>query len=144
MSAMRVSWGVLAVLCAALVGCGEPKVTDRSIQFIDLTTVRQLLADKEKSPNAVVLLDARPESDYRAGHIPTARNLRPADLNRTPGRDPSISAANMIVVYGDNRGSTVARAVTKELIRRRYKPVRMFDGGIDGWREAGYRLQTAE
>jgi rhodanese-related sulfurtransferase len=136
--------GLLVLWGSALGGCGEPKINDRDIVTVDLATVRQMLSEKERDPKRVVLLDARPATDFAEGHLPTAQWLRPADLNSPAGLDPQISQHTSIVVYGDNPGSTVAKTVTKELLKRRLKRVRMFDGGVEAWVRAGYPLERVD
>ncbi len=131
-------------ITAILGGCGEPKVTDRDIQYVDVSALRQMLNEKERDPMRVVVLDARPLADYNAGHIPTARSLRPADFHAPAGVDPVIGQHGNIVVYGTNPGSAVAKSVTKELLKLRMKRVRMFNGGIDAWTRAGYSLESSQ
>ncbi|MBX3322716.1 MAG: rhodanese-like domain-containing protein [Phycisphaeraceae bacterium] len=119
-------------------------MTDKDIQYVDVAALRQMLNEKERDPMRVIVLDARPLADYNAGHIPTARSLRPADFHAPAGVDPAIGQHSSIVVYGTNPGSGVAKGVTKELLKMRMKRARMFDGGIEAWTRAGYPLESSQ
>jgi thiosulfate/3-mercaptopyruvate sulfurtransferase len=104
--------------------------------------------------------DGRP--DYLAGHIPGAvyvdldaelsDHARPA----TEGRHPLPSTAalqaaarrwgvrrdDIVVVYDDLGGQSAARAWW--LLRDAGVDVRVLDGALAGWRDAGYELETGD
>lgn len=130
-------------MLAALSGC-EPNIDDRDIEFIDTAEVRRLTVSAETNPKALLLIDPRSHSAFAQGHLPKARNIELADLERDGGRKKWIEAFSEIVVYGNDPGSAVARAVTKRLLHLRYSDVRMYQGGVMEWTKAGFPLETGE
>lgn len=140
------TWCAVAVvtLVGALVpACGERKVDNTDIQFIDLTQLRVLMSEDLDNPNRLVLIDPRIPADFSAAHIPGAENLRLPDVQKYTGRDPAIDRHDYIVVYGDDPGSAVAQGMTKTLLSRRYSKVRMFAGGMAEWKKAGFAVQSS-
>jgi thiosulfate/3-mercaptopyruvate sulfurtransferase len=105
--------------------------------------------------------DGRPE--YLAGHIPGAvyvdLDTELADHNRpaTEGRHPLPSIAALqtsarrwglrrdrtVVVYDDLKSMSAARAWWM-LRDAGLEDVRVLDGGLQAWRDAGYNLQTGD
>ncbi len=81
----------------------------------------------------VVVLDVRPEEEYRAGHIPTARSIPLAELERRVDELPKTSE---IVAYC--RGPLCAMAPqAARLLRAKGFKVRRLEDGIAEWGEAG-------
>lgn len=134
--------GVL--LLATQVGCGG-RVSDKQIRPIALDELVELYAKDQTKPNTLELIDPRPASAFAAGHIAGARNLELGMLDPDLGRDPMLDKRDMLVVYGDNRGSAIARAATKRLLEIGYSrgKVRWYAGGLAEWRAAGRPVDTA-
>ena len=105
--------------------------------MVDLGELTALMDSAAEHPSKLVIVDPRPESDYAAGHIPGAVNLRLPDVGEDMRRPPVLAGRKTIVVYGEDPGSAVAKGMAKKLISLRYKGVRMFAGGIKAWRGAG-------
>ncbi len=136
---------VLAVLTLAFQGCTGPKKIDEDdLKFVSTAEVQRLVARAATEDKVLVLLDARPESAFRAAHLPGARNLRAQDVDVDLGKDPAIARFDHIVVYGEHRNSATAKALAKRLMSARHKGVRVFDEGIDGWKRAGLSLYASE
>ncbi|RMH14179.1 MAG: rhodanese-like domain-containing protein [Planctomycetota bacterium] len=133
----------LASLVFGVLGCSERKVDNRDIEFIGLTQLRVLMDEARGNPDKLLLIDPRIASEFAAGHLPGAVNIRLPEVDRAAGRDPMIARHSHIVVYGNDPGSAVAQGMTKKLISRRYKNVRMFAGGIAEWRKAGFALEQS-
>jgi len=87
-----------------------------------------------------LILDSRPPEQYRAGHIPSAVNLRLEDL--ATGRTSGLDQYSSIVVYGQNPASATAVAMAKRLVSMGYRDVRLFDGGYDAWLRSGQPAST--
>lgn len=120
------------------------------------------------SLNQVALFDVRwslanPDAgrdDYRAGHIPTAVFVDlEADLcGEGPGRHPLPSATRFattlgllgvgshtdVVVYDDVSGSVAARMWWMIRAIGHRGTVRVLDGGVQAWTEAGFDIESGE
>jgi rhodanese-related sulfurtransferase len=132
---------LLIGLCAAagvLTGCGDT-ISDADIEFVGLSDVRAVV--QERSGNAR-LIDPRSAEEFAAGRIPGAVNL---PLTRVPdgkdSLDPGLARFKRLIVYGNDPGSGLARAVTKRLMRSGAKDVKMFAGGLSEWTRAGLRVE---
>lgn len=84
------------------------------------------------------LIDVREESEFAAGHIPTASHLGKGVIERdieTCFPDP----ATELVLYcgGGYRSALAADALQK----MGYTNVMSMDGGYRGWKEAGYPIE---
>lgn len=125
---------VAALIASALVGAGGCKsVSDKSIKTIGFSEVQRPF---QKGESSVLFIDPRPLEEYTAGHIPGAIHLRLPDVDENDP-DPALSKYKVLVVYGNNPGSPVAKAMVKLLLRSGFKEARWFQGGMDAWREAG-------
>ncbi len=143
----RVTTGLLLLSTLAAAGCfGERRVDDDDIDLISLDRVAALHAKQNAEPKKrhLILLDARSDQRYTAGHIAGAEHLQISDVNTDLGRDPRIESYDNIVVYADNPGSASSRALTKRLLRIRYDDVYMFPGGLDAWVRAGLPTESGE
>jgi rhodanese-related sulfurtransferase len=81
------------------------------------------------------LIDVREESEYAAGRIPGARHIGRGVLERdveTLIPDPD---ADLVLYCGGGYRSALAAL---NLQKMGYRRVVSMDGGIRGWREAGY------
>lgn len=137
----RISGGVLALGLAAvgvLSGCSG-EVNDRDIKTIPLAEVARLHARSASSPTVLLMIDPRPPTAYERGHVPGAMNLQLPKVDPDRGADPAISRYDHLVVYGDNPGSAVARAMIKRMLVAGYnrKKVRWMPDGLDAWSRAG-------
>lgn len=111
-------------------------LTDRAqLEAVDATMLLRLLDAGE-----IVVLDVRPEQEFRAGHIPGARSV-PIDeladrLHEVP-RDYEIVAycRGPYCVFSDE-------AVA--LLRTRGYEARRLDVGLPDWRSAGFPVATEE
>jgi rhodanese-related sulfurtransferase len=136
---IRVAFGAgLVVGLALLTGC-ESGTTDRDIKPLTAGDALRLYESAAKSPRkrVVLFVDPRSPDEFRAGHIPEARNLLLSDVPLNAARNPDISAYGTIVVYGNNPASFVAKGVTKRLIANGYDGVKYFPGGLTEWVQIG-------
>ncbi|MFU8835584.1 MAG: ArsR/SmtB family transcription factor [Roseovarius sp.] len=93
---------------------------------------RAALAER-LAAGAVILLDIRPEDEFAAGHIPGARNITLADLERLlPGLDPEAE----IIAYCRGPYCIYAHQAVARLRQHGFKARRM-QGGLPEWREDG-------
>lgn len=123
-------------IAAGLIGCNRD-VTDKDIRFVSIAEVRQWHRLAEQGDeNRLILIDPRSPRLFKAGHITGAENIQLQDIDPEGPRLARIEQRENIVVYGDNPGSAVARAMTKRLMAAGYgrRRVRLFAGGLDEWR----------
>lgn len=124
----------------ALVGCSDT-VSDRDIDFVTLPEVRRLTSEKAGTAQ---LVDARAPQEFALGHIPGAINRELAAVSeRKDSIDPALARYKFLIVYGDDPGSGVARALAKRFMRAGHKGVRMFAGGIAEWKGSGLKLEAS-
>lgn len=130
------------VLMALAVACGacSTSISDESLTRIDADAVSARLAGEAAGRTLVV--DSRPATVYRAGHIPSSVNLRLEDVAR--GRTHGLADYPMIVVYGQNPSSATAIALAKRLTTLGYRGVRLYAGGYDAWVRAGLPIASDE
>ena len=98
---------------------------------------REELADRLKRGDLVVL-DVRPEVEFRAGHIPGARSVPISELRRSLR---SLAKDDDVVAYCRGPYCVYADDAVRELRRRGYKAKRLVDG-FPEWKRAG--LSVAE
>lgn len=119
-------------LTVLAIGC-SPRVDDSTIHRTTIAEVQTLM---ERQGDRTALLDTRSSDAVAAGTIPGAIPVRPGDIDLRP-RDPWLNSFATLVVFGDNPGSTTARAVAKRLMTARYGDVRLMEAGLDGWKARG-------
>jgi rhodanese-related sulfurtransferase len=95
--------------------------------------VRRLARDQ------VVLLDVRPEPEYRAGHIAGARSAPLAEL---PSLLPELPRRREIVAYCRGPYCVYADHAVR-LLRARGLKARRLEVGFPEWRRAGLPVETA-
>lgn len=141
----RVSLGLALVLLLAGSAFGAPLIVGTDYVV------------KGKDAAGVILLDARSEGAYKAGHIPGAINLggegaasvlRDVDARVRPVRalekilgEAGISRDNEIIVYGD-KGVPPMTVPVWILEYLGADKVRAYWGGIDDWKAAKQALST--
>lgn len=130
-----------ALLATAAVGCGVT-TSDKDIKGISLAEVKAI-TDAPAADRRELLIDPRPKVDYAAGHIPGAVWVNLPDVSAIPGQtDPALARYSRLVVYGDDPGSSTAKAMTKKLMAVGYSDVKMFVGGLAEWKRAGFPVET--
>lgn len=133
--------GLLGLAWIPLAGC-QKQVSDARI---DVITFREAVGFHARSLGKdaeAVFIDARRSTIYEQGTIEGAINLRPNDVDLRAGTDPGLAEREALVVFGQNPGSAVARAMCKRLLEAGYNSllksrVKFYPGGYDEWLEAG-------
>jgi rhodanese-related sulfurtransferase len=101
------------------------------IRETDVPTVRERLDRGDR----FLLLDVREESEWAAGHIPGAEHLGRGILERDmESRVPDLDTEVILYCGGGYRSALAADA----LGRMGYTRILSMDGGMRGWREAGF------
>lgn len=93
---------------------------------------RQELAER-LALGDVVVLDVRPDAEYRAGHIPGARSVPPSELRRSLAALPK---GTEVVAYCRGPFCVYADDAVRELDRRGFRARRLEDGYPE-WKRAG-------
>jgi rhodanese-related sulfurtransferase len=88
----------------------------------------------------LIVLDVRPEAEYRAGHIPGARSLPYTELRR---RLRGLPKDTEIVAYCRGPYCVYADDAVRELGRRGYRARRLQDG-FPEWKEAGFPVAVGD
>ncbi len=102
------------------------------VEQVPVKPSKDLLQQMEKG-KAPVVLDVRQDAEWRAGHIPGARNIEAGAL---PAVHPDMPKDEPIVVHcGHADRSTVAISL---LARQGYGSLALLEGGFSGWQAAGY------
>lgn len=81
----------------------------------------------------MVVLDVRPDAEYRSGHIPGARSVPPGELRRSLAALPKDTD---VVAYCRGPYCVYADDAVRELDRRGYRARRLEDGYPE-WKRAG-------
>lgn len=81
----------------------------------------------------VIVLDVRPDAEYRAGHIPGARSVPPGELRRSLAALPE---GTEVVAYCRGPYCVYADDAVRELDRLGYRARRLEDGYPE-WKRAG-------
>src|SRR3982074_2153976 len=112
----------------------ETYLTDRSsLAAVDIAELRRLVDE-----GTVILLDVRPELEYRQGHIAGARSIPVAELERRLAELPRDRE-----VVADCRGPyCVYSGEAGQLLQRNGFQVRRFAEGSPEWRAAGLAVAT--
>ena len=121
-------------------GCNRTrKVSDRDVTSLSMTDANELVKGKDGffgiGNRKAILVDPRMLSDYIDGHIPGAVNL-PLGSEIEKG-DSRLKNANVLIVYGDDYESPLAKAMAKRLLAAGYDDVRTLQGGLKIWKENG-------
>ncbi|HLT25768.1 MAG TPA: rhodanese-like domain-containing protein [Zeimonas sp.] len=96
-------------------------------QALDTLRATRLIND-----SGAVVLDVRSPAEFAAGHLPNARNIPLAELEKRAGELPP----NKPVLVCCASGATSSRAVGV-LRKAGRQDVFNLSGGLDGWRQAG-------
>ena len=100
-----------------------------------ITTISVAEAKAILDKGGVTFLDVRTEKEFKAGHIPGAKNVPRGKLEYDIGKDiPDTNAA--VVVYCKTGGRSCLGTYT--LVRMGYKNLKSMDGGWKAWTKAGH------
>lgn len=145
----RVLGGLAAgVVLLGLSGCNR-NISDKKIDFIDLSRAVELYEDGLEDSEAVLFIDARNPERFAAGHISGARNIRVNEIDPDYDPDPKLMKYKNLVVYGENPASATARVMAKRLLEAGYNTmlrtrVRLYTGGWIVWYESGLPIEADE
>lgn len=133
----------VADLWVALRAAAESRLTSLQTAMRALTTHPDELApmDGEKllaraKRGEIVVLDVRPEAEYRAAHLPYARSIPVAELKR---RLKELPANRPVVAYCRGPFCLMAKEAVELLAKKGFKASRL-EQGVAEWRARGLPL----
>ncbi len=104
------------------------------VEHVSATELQERLARGD-----VVVLDVRPEPEYRAGHIPSAQSVPLAALASLA---PKLPRRRQIVAYCRGPYCVYADDAVR-LLQARGQKARRLDVGFPEWRRAGLPVETS-
>jgi rhodanese-related sulfurtransferase len=105
---------------------------------VELDEVRQLAGD-------TMLVDARSREAYLEGHLPGALSLpRGAGEERMDAFHRQVPADRPLIVYCSGYGCADSFLLAEQLLASGYRDVRVFEGGVPEWADAGLPLEKGE
>lgn len=121
---------MMVALC--LGGCSG-SVDEGDIRSASLGDVRAVQSGR----NPGLLVDARPPSRFRDGHIPGAVNVQIVDVRLEGPPPPTLDFLDQLIVYGENEGDAFATGLTLRLLEAGFDRTLLFRGGLDEWTRSG-------
>jgi rhodanese-related sulfurtransferase/DNA-binding transcriptional ArsR family regulator len=104
----------------------------RDLEAVDAATLRQRMVE-----GTVVVLDVRPELEYRAGHLPGARSMPVGELL---SRLRELPRGTPIVAYCRGPYCVMADEAVQALTSHGYQAARL-EVGLPEWRDAGLPVE---
>jgi rhodanese-related sulfurtransferase len=96
------------------------------------------LWDRLEAGERFLLIDVREESEWAAGHLPSARHIGKGVIERDiESLVPDPNAEIVLYCGGGYRSALAARA----LGQMGYTRVISMDGGFRGWKESGHPIE---
>jgi rhodanese-related sulfurtransferase len=103
---------------------------------IRLITIQE--AEDLWAAGEVVFFDARPESPFREGHVPRARNLPATESKlKIPPNFLELPRERTLVVYCEGGDCQSSLALAKILHDEGFKDIRVMTGGWEEWKNSG-------
>lgn len=100
---------------------------------------RPALSEALLSKMLPIVFEALDKKYYDNGHLPTARMLPPAEIDRVAASVADKDQA--IVVYCASATCQNSHQAAAELARQGYRNVTVYAGGKEDWVAAGLRLE---
>lgn len=101
---------------------------------VNASTVKRMIGDGEE----LALLDVREEGQFATGHLLWAASLPLSRLELRAAALIPRRSARVIVI--DQDGGQVAQLAARRLFDFGWKNLAVLEGGIEGWRRAGYEI----
>ena len=115
---------------------GFLKLVNEARKWIVETTVQEVKARMDRG-EPITLIDVREDSEFAVDHLPGAIHMGKGVIERDiESKYPDTNTELVLYCGGGYRSALAAEA----LARMGYQRIISMDGGIRGWREAGYPL----
>ena len=120
-------------------GPGFVKIVDEARRQVRECTVSDVKARLDKGER-MFLIDVREESEVAGGRIPTARHIGKGVIERDIEAAVPDQATEIVLYCGGGYRSALAAL---NLQKMGYTNVISMDGGMRGWKDAGFPVETA-
>ena len=97
----------------------------------------QALQESQAGDQPMIVIDVRKSGEYKSGHVPGALNIPHDKLQKKLDK---LESANGVVLYCINGRRT--KLAEQTLIENDIDNVFHLEGGLMGWRQAGYKVKT--
>lgn len=98
--------------------------------------------------NDIIYVDARPEQEFKTGHIPGAINIPYPLLSDFPSEEKLIPIRKIgnkkIIVYGEGGQGDLGKGMTSILIEMGFKNVSNLEGGLQSWIKNNGKIESSE
>ncbi len=111
-------------------------VATDNFELIPLAKAKELL-----DSDSVIFLDTRHYSDYKNGHIKYAFNIPINELDNYTPVINSLPIEKFIIAYCDGADCNSSILMAKKLTELGFKNVKVFFGGWQEWKNAGYHIE---
>jgi rhodanese-related sulfurtransferase len=128
--------GVATLALAALAGCSN-RTTDRDVELLGVADAREAVVGGRTllgEDRTGAWIDPRTVGDWLAERIPGALHVPVGEMR---DRAPELRGYDVLVVYGRGFKDPVAIAGAKVLRDAGIGEVRVLEGGLTAWRDAG-------
>jgi rhodanese-related sulfurtransferase len=128
---------ILEAFAAGAPTAPAAKATERYPVPAALPEVQKLLAA------GALAVDARIPELYREGHLPAAVSLPLAEVEAgLPVFRQQVAADRTLIAYCSGYGCSDSFDLAMLLLRAGYRDVRVFEGGLPQWRDAGLPVEA--
>jgi rhodanese-related sulfurtransferase len=115
----------------------EQKAVASGVRLVTLAETRAIVARQDH-----LLLDARPNRDYLAGHLPASFSLPALELDTyLPQVLPLLSPAQPLLVYCSGTSCDESLQLAELLRRQGFTNLVLFAGGMAEWQQAGLAVE---
>lgn len=131
--------GVVAsvlLIGAVLHGCGPSASSSRFAQVRDAAALKAHLDAKDAT-----VINALPEDSFKKNHIPGTISV---PYDRVSEQSLGADKNAPLIFYCAGKGCPVSGMAADRAAKLGYRNLSIYDGGLDGWRAAGYTLTTGE
>lgn len=147
---------LLIVILAALVGAAvngrllrriwserAPVVVADPGPGVDLLPMPASLEElRTLQQDAVLLIDARAAELYRQGHLPVAYSLPWGEIEtRLEAFQAEVPVERALITYCSGYGCEDSFLLAQHLMAAGYEDVRVYEGGLPEWRDAGLPVE---
>jgi len=93
-----------------------------------------------RDPDEIAVVDVREGSRYETGHVSVAVQLPLSEIELRVGQLLPRKGVRLVVT--DDGGGSIGEQAVHRLVELGYSNVRLLEGGVANWRDAGFELVT--